>query len=123
MAKITLTDQQIISSTVSSPRDTLCIPLAASLLSSSEWSSPHPDIITLPLTPDIITLLQHRFVSSPHASDRSDDDGQLALEPLKLAEDSSKLVAVTAGCYRGRGNYGGRSARNIETELPRLIAG
>jgi hypothetical protein len=32
--------------------------LAASLLSSSEWSSPHPDIITLPLTPDIITLLQ-----------------------------------------------------------------
>jgi hypothetical protein len=43
---------------VSSPRSTLCI-------ISSRFSSfivrvviPHPDIITLPLTPDIITLLQ-----------------------------------------------------------------
>src|SRR5215510_4103232 len=33
--------------------------LAASLLSSSGLSSLHPDIITLPLTPDIITLVQH----------------------------------------------------------------
>src|SRR4030095_16224823 len=33
--------------------------LAASLPSSSGLSSPYPDIITLPLTPDIITLLQH----------------------------------------------------------------
>src|SRR4030095_8734305 len=32
--------------------------LAASLPSSSGLSSPYPDIITLPLTPDIITLLQ-----------------------------------------------------------------
>src|SRR4029434_8975947 len=32
--------------------------LAVSLLSSSGLSSPHPDIITLPLTPDIITLVQ-----------------------------------------------------------------
>src|SRR5262249_62166877 len=36
--------------------------LAASLLSSSGLSSLHPDIITLPLTPDIFTLVQHRLI-------------------------------------------------------------
>src|SRR6516165_10417645 len=35
------------------------LPLAASLPSSSGFSFPYPDIITLLLTPDIITLLQH----------------------------------------------------------------
>src|SRR6266481_1530433 len=44
----------------SAPLETLFVlSLAASRLSSSGLSSPHPDIITLPLTPDIITLLQH----------------------------------------------------------------
>src|SRR4029450_8036192 len=33
--------------------------LTASLPSSSGFSSPYPDIITLLLTPDILTLLQH----------------------------------------------------------------
>src|SRR5262249_37322581 len=44
----------------SAPLETLSVLLlAASLLSSSGLSSLHPDIITLPLTPDIITLVQH----------------------------------------------------------------
>ena len=33
--------------------------LTSSRLASSGLSSPHPDIITLPLTPDRITLLPH----------------------------------------------------------------
>src|SRR5262249_50818834 len=47
---------------LSVPLETLFVLLlAASLLSSSGLSSLHPDIITLPLTPDIITLVQHMF--------------------------------------------------------------
>src|SRR5262245_19581041 len=47
------------------PLETLFVlSLAASLLSSSGVSSLHPDIITLPLTPDIITLVQHLRVFS-----------------------------------------------------------
>ena len=52
------------STTVSSPRKTICITLTASLPLSSGFSSPYPDIITLLLTPDIITLLQQSLFSS-----------------------------------------------------------
>src|SRR5262249_46485736 len=49
------------STTVSSLETLFVLSLAASLLSSSGLSSPHPDIITLPLTPDLITLLQQEL--------------------------------------------------------------
>src|SRR5262249_53915228 len=55
---------------LSVPLETLFVlSLAASLLSSSGLSSLHPDIITLPLTPDIITLVPHvpsNFVVTDH---------------------------------------------------------
>ena len=46
-------------STVSLPRNSLCMICSASDLASSGWSSPHPDIFTLLLSPVRFTLLLH----------------------------------------------------------------
>src|SRR5262249_37553838 len=84
-------------------------PLAASLLSSSGLSSLHPDIITLPLTPDIITLVQHsknweltnfgralynfRIMSKLHRP---------FIEPLKSLEEAKEKINKACDVVRTR---------------------
>src|SRR5262249_42403879 len=75
---------------LSVPLETLFVLLlAASLLSSSGLSSLHPDIITLPLTPDIITLVPHclDFPLTYHG-------GFIYFQHVRLESRNSRLETV-----------------------------